>query len=126
MTWMIGVVAVAPLSLAVVEAKLELPQVFGEGMVVQRDKPARVWGWGEQGDAITVAFNGQTKHATVGDDGNWLLARDPMPANAKSQALTVKGQQEALTFENVLVGDVWLCSGQSNMESAAGGIINSD
>ena len=108
------------------EAKLELPRVFGAGMVVQRDKPAHVWGWGEKGDVITVGFNGQTRNATVGDDGKWLLTLDPMPVNAKPQALTVKGKKESLTFDNVLVGDVWLCSGQSNMESAAGGIINSD
>ena len=100
--------------------------VFISGMVVQRDKPVRVWGWGDQGDAIAVGFNGQTKTATVGDDGKWLLALDPMPANAKPQAMTVKGRKESLTFDNVLVGDVWLCSGQSNMESAAGGIVNSD
>jgi len=119
-----GLVVVA--SLAPVEAKLELPRVFGEGMVMQREKPARVWGWGDKGDAITVGFNGQTKTATVGEDGTWLLALDPMPANAKPQAMTVKGKTDALTFQNVLIGDVWLCSGQSNMESAAGGIVNAD
>ena len=123
-TWLMGLVVVA--SLAPVEAKLELPRVFGEGMVMQREKPARVWGWGDKGDAITVGFNGQTKTATVGEDGTWLLALDPMPANAKPQAMTVKGKTDALTFQNVLIGDVWLCSGQSNMESAAGGIVNAD
>ncbi len=121
-----GVVALTSLALSEAQAKLELPRVFGEGMVVQRDKPAPVWGWGDPGDSITVVFNGQTKTTPVGGDGKWLLALDPMPANAKPQALTVKGKQDALTFQNVLIGDVWLCSGQSNMESAAGGIVNSD
>jgi sialate O-acetylesterase len=123
---MMGVVAVTSLAVTEAEAKLELPRVFGEGMVVQRDRPVSVWGWGDPGDSITVGFNGQTKTTLVGGDGKWLLALDPMRANAKPQALTVKGKQDALTFQNVLIGDVWLCSGQSNMESAAGGIINSD
>jgi sialate O-acetylesterase len=125
--WMTMVVAAGCVfPLAADAGKLELPRVFGDGMVVQRDKPAHVWGWGDKGDAVSVEFNGQTGKTTVGDDGKWLLTLDPMPANAKPQALTVKGGQDAVTFTNVLVGDVWLCSGQSNMESAAGGIINSD
>ena len=118
--------AMTSLALSEAAAKLELPRVFGEGVVVQRDKPAPVWGWGDPGDSITVGFNGQTKTTPVGGDGKWLLALDPMAVNAKPQALTVKGKQDAPTFANVLIGDVWLCSGQSNMESAAGGIINSD
>ena len=126
MPWMIGMVAVTSFSLSIAEAKLELPRVFGDGMVVQRDKPLNVWGWGERGDAITVQFNGQTKTATVGDDGKWLLTLDSMPANAKPQELKIRGQKDTLEFKNVLIGDVWLCSGQSNMESAAGGIVNSD
>lgn len=123
---MIGMVAVTSLSLSLADTKLELPRVFGEGMVVQREKPANVWGWGDQGDSITVSFNGQNKTVTVGNDGKWLLSLDPMQANAKSQTMTVKGKKETLTFANVLIGDVWLCSGQSNMESDAGGIIDSD
>ena len=114
------------LALSTAEAKLELPRVFGDDMVVQRDKPVRVWGWGDKGDAVTVEFSGQSKNATVGDNGKWLLTLDAMPTNAKPQILTVKGKTEALAFKNVLIGDVWLCSGQSNMESAAGGIVNSE
>ena len=125
-TGMMGVAIVTSLSLSIVEAKLELPRVFGEGMVMQREKPARVWGWGDKGDAITVAFNGQTKTATIGNDGKWLLALDPMTANAKPQAMTVKGKNDVVIFQNVLVGDVWLCSGQSNMEAAAKDIVNAD
>ena len=105
---------------------MELPRVFGDGMVVQRAKPVKVWGWGDKGDSISVAFNGQTKLATVGDDGKWLLELAPMDANATPQPLMVKTGKESLTFQNVVIGDVWLCRGQSNMESAAGGIINSD
>jgi sialate O-acetylesterase len=116
--------AIAPLSMA--DAKLELPRVFGDDMVVQRDKPARFWGWGDKGDSITVEFAGQSKNTTVGDDGKWQLALESMPADATPRVLQVKGGKDSLAFKNVLVGDVWLCSGQSNMESAAGGIVNSD
>lgn len=121
-----ALIAAICLSLTTAEAKLELPRVFGDDMVVQRDKPVRVWGWGDKGDAVTVEFAGQSKKVTVGDDGKWLLTLDPMAFNAKPQAMTVKDGKDALTIKNVLIGDVWLCSGQSNMESAAGGIVNSD
>ncbi len=109
-----------------VQARLELPRVFADDMVVQRDKPVRVWGWGDRGDTITVAFDGQTKTTTVAADGRWLLALDAMLANSWPQELKVTGGTESLAFDNVVVGDVWLCSGQSNMESGAGGIIGSD
>jgi sialate O-acetylesterase len=125
-SWMTALIAGISLALSTAEAKLALPRVFGDDMVVQRDKPVRVWGWGDKGDAVTVEFSGQSKRASVGDDGKWLLTLDAMPFNAKPQAMTVKGAKEALTFKNVLIGDVWLCSGQSNMESDAGGIVNSD
>ncbi|MCX5653795.1 MAG: hypothetical protein NTY65_03985 [Planctomycetota bacterium] len=124
--WTAFVLALAVHLPSLAEARVELPRVFGDGMVVQRDKPLTVWGWGERGDAITVQFNGQTKTATVGDDGKWLLTLDPMPVNAKPQELKIRGKKDSLEFKNVVIGDVWLCSGQSNMEAAAGGIINSD
>ncbi len=108
------------------EAKLELPRVFGDNVVVQRDKPLNVWGWGDKGDSITVAFNGQTKTTTVGKDGKWLLTLEAMAANGKPQELKVKGKAEAVVFKNVVIGDVWLCSGQSNMETGAGRIAGSD
>jgi sialate O-acetylesterase len=117
--WTAFVLAMAVLLPSLAEARVELPRVFGDGMVVQRDKPLTVWGWGERGDAITVQFNGQTKTATVGDDGKWLLTLDPMPVNAKPQELKIRGKKDSLEFKNVVIGDVWLCSGQSNMERIA-------
>lgn len=124
--WKALVLTMAVLMPALAEARVELPRAFGDDMVVQRDKPMNVWGWGEKGDTISVEFNGQTKTATVNDDGKWLLTLDPMPVNAKPQELKIRGKQDALAFKNVVIGDVWLCSGQSNMESAAGGIMDSD
>jgi len=117
--WTVLVLALAVLLPSLAEARIEVPRVFGDGMVVQRDKPVNVWGWGERGDAITAEFNGQTRTTTVGDDGKWLLTLDPMPVNAKPQELKIRGKKDSLEFKNVVIGDVWLCSGQSNMEAAA-------
>ena len=63
------VLAMAVLLPSLAEAKLELPRIFGNDMVVQRDKPLSVWGWGDKGNTVTVQFNGQTKTAVAGDDG---------------------------------------------------------
>ena len=61
------------------EAKLELPRVFGDDMVVQRDKPVQVWGWADKGAQVAVEFSGQSKKTTADDSGKWLLALDASP-----------------------------------------------
>ena len=124
--WMLFLLALVCFVPSTAEARIELPRVFGDGMVVQRDKPVKVWGWGDEGDSISVEFNGQTKATTVDDDGIWLVTLDPMQLNAEPQELKAWGKKDSVAIQNVVVGDIWLCSGQSNMESAAGGIINSD
>lgn len=124
--WMSFGLMIAAAQFSSAAASIELPRVFGDGMVLQRDKPASVWGSGDRGDTITTHFNGQTKIATVGDDGTWLLTLDPMPCNASPQELTIRGTKDLLVFKNVVIGDVWLCSGQSNMEAAAGEIVDGD
>jgi len=88
--------------------------VFGEGMVLQRDKPAPVWGWAEPGERVTVIFAGQSKTATADEDGKWTVVLDPLKLSTKPQTMAIRGSR-AITFGDVLVGDVWLCSGQSNM-----------
>lgn len=98
-----------------------LSPVFGEHMVLQRGKPNPVWGWAETGTQVTVTFAGQTK-ATVADaDGRWQATLEPLAASSLAQefALTAtnrKSEIENRKFHDVLVGDVWLCGGQSNME----------
>lgn len=123
---LVSVLVMLVMAPALAEARVELPRVFGDGMVVQRDKPVNVWGWGEKGDTITVQFNGQTGQTAVGDNGRWLLTLKPMSVNAKPQELKVRGGKDSVTFKNVVIGDVWLCSGQSNMEASARGPVNSD
>jgi len=90
-----------------------LADVFGDHMVLQRGKQAPVWGWArEAGQKVTVAFNGQSKTATADPDGRWVVTLDPMQAGGPF-VLLLDGRPAAC---DVMVGDVWLCSGQSNME----------
>ena len=111
------VLLAASLSLS---AAVKVPAIFGNGMVLQRQAAVPVWGWADNGETVTVAFAGQTKTATAGADGAWMLRLDPMPVSAEGQTMTVTGSS-TLTFSDVVIGEVWLCSGQSNMEWTVGG-----
>ncbi len=102
------------LSHAVAHAELKLPAVFSDHMVLQQKQADPVWGWDTPGTAVTVSFAGQTKSATADATGKWMVKLDPLPANATPAALTVQGSSKK-EITNVLVGEVWICSGQSNM-----------
>ncbi len=104
-------------------ADVRMPKIFGDNMVLQRDIPVPVWGWAEKGEAVTVSFAGQEKTATAGDDGRWTLKLDPMKANKEPGVFKVRGKNE-ISCKNVLVGEVWICSGQSNMEMSVNGSLN--
>ena len=91
-------------------------QVFQSNMVIQRDKPITVWGWAGPGEELTVAFGGQAVTAVAGADRRWSAALAAAPASAEPQALTVRGATDVLSLDNILVGDVWVLGGQSNME----------
>jgi hypothetical protein len=87
-------------------------------MVLQRDMPVPVWGTAKPGAKITVTFGQQEKTAETGKDGKWLVRLDALKASAEPAQLTVKSLtgDQPVTIADVLVGDVWFCSGQSNME----------
>lgn len=91
--------------------------LFNHNMVLQRDKPVPVWGRAKPGETVTVEFAGQTKTGTADGLGKWTVRLDAMEACARPQALTARGDTEAhrVELKGVLVGDVWLCGGQSNM-----------
>lgn len=118
--WRRGLLAAAVLSGAasLATAEVKLPRVFGEGMVLQRDQAVPVWGSADKGEKVTVSFAGQEKSVTAGADGAWSVKLDALSAAAAGRPLTVSGSATAnpLVLNNVLVGEVWLCSGQSNME----------
>ena len=91
--------------------------LFQSTMVLQRDKPVAVWGWAASGEQVTVSFAGQTQTATADKDRAWKVMLTAMPANAQAQKMTVQGKGKTLTLDNILVGDVWVLGGQSNMEA---------
>ncbi len=109
-----------------VYAKVIPSTIFDDNMVLQREKPVPVWGKADPGEAVEVKFAGQTLKTKADADGKWEVTLAPMKANAKGQTMTLKGKN-TVTFKNILVGDIWLCGGQSNMEwRIASGVINGD
>jgi sialate O-acetylesterase len=96
--------------------EVKLHPAFSDHMVLQRDQPVNVFGFGEPGDRVTVQFAGQTVTGTVGSDGKWQAVLKPLPASASPSELTVWSGENRISCTDVLVGDVWFCGGQSNME----------
>jgi len=95
-------------------AEVKLPSIIGDGMVLQRDREVPIWGWDDPGTTVTVAMAGATVTAQADDEGRWLVHLPAMEAGGP-HTLTVNGS-DSLSVTDVLVGEVWLCSGQSNME----------
>jgi sialate O-acetylesterase len=107
-------VAFVVLSNGVSKADVKLPALFTNHMVLQREQKDRVWGWASPGEEVTVSIQGQSKVTKADDKGKWSITLDAMPAGGP-HTLTVKGKN-TLTIDDVLVGEVWICSGQSNMQ----------
>ncbi|MFC6225795.1 sialate O-acetylesterase [Hymenobacter artigasi] len=105
-----GLLAAGP-----VQAQVRLPRLVSNGMVLQREQPVRIWGWAKPGEKVAVAFQSKTYDATTGSDGQWRVTLPAMKAGGPYD-LRIKASNE-LTVKDILVGDVWLCSGQSNMET---------
>jgi sialate O-acetylesterase len=111
-----------------VSAEVTLPAVFGTNMVLQRDMEVPVWGWGESGEKVTVTMQGQRAAATTGADGTWMLRLKPLDAGGPFE-MTVSGadgENSTIKFSNVMVGEVWVCSGQSNMEMRVKHCLDAD
>ena len=108
---------------AVASAEVKLPDVIGSNMVLQQGAKLPIWGWAEKDEKVTVSIAGQTVSAKTGDDGRWLVTLGKLNATPEDKPLvmTIKGSfGDSIALENVLVGEVWLCSGQSNMEMGVG------
>ncbi len=100
-------------------AELTIPAVFGDNMVLQQQMRVPVWGWAAPGAEVVVTFSGQTKTTRAAADGKWLVKLGKFAASFTPQTLVVAAG-ETKTFTNILVGEVWLGSGQSNMEKPIG------
>lgn len=110
-TWM--VIAVVVFSAVAVMGDLKVPNIIGPNMVLQRDQKLPIWGWADGGEKITVTFAGQKKTIIADIEGKWKVSLDPVAAGGPF-TMTISGK-ESITLKNILVGEVWLCSGQSNM-----------
>lgn len=106
-------------------ADVKLASIFGDSMVLQRELPVPVWGWAEAGEEVTVTLGEQTRKATADKDGRWQVKLDALKANAEGQTLKVTGKN-SIELKDVLIGEVWICSGQSNMEWSLNAVLNAN
>lgn len=98
-----------------VRGDVKLPSVLNSHMVLQRDMPIRVWGWADAGEKVTVTIGDHSEKTTADADGRWKVSLPAMRADGKAHSLTVAGNN-TITLEDILIGEVWVGSGQSNME----------
>ena len=97
-------------------AALKVHGIFGSHMVIQRDKPIKIWGWADAGGAVSVSFGGETATTTAAaGEGLWEVTFSARPASAEGVTLTATSGGETIELEDILIGDVWVMNGQSNM-----------
>lgn len=96
-------------------SEIILPDVIGDNMVLQRNQPVPIWGKADIGELVQVNYLNQNKSTTTDEKGNWKIWLDPLSTNATPSSLIISGNNK-IELKNILVGEVWLCSGQSNMQ----------
>jgi sialate O-acetylesterase len=101
-------------STSLVRADVKVPKIFGDHMVLQRGMKVPVWGTADAGEKVTVKVGAQSQSATAGADGRWRVTLDPLEGSKQPVEVTIV-EKNTLTFKDVLIGEVWVCSGQSNM-----------
>ncbi len=107
-----------------VQAALKMPNIFGDHMVVQQKMPIKVWGWTNPGQEVSVELAGKSVSAKANSDGRFDVSLPEMPAGGP-HTMTIRAD-DTITFEDVLVGEVWICSGQSNMQWNVNNSTNPD
>ena len=95
--------------------RVRLPRLISDGMILQRDADVKVWGWADKDEKVTISFNGKTYSDTTGTDGNWSVILSELKAGGPYK-MEINGDNQ-ITLENIMIGDVWVCSGQSNMDN---------
>lgn len=113
--WLLFLFVTMFISCVASAGNLTLLPIFSDNMVVQRNTDVPIWGNANPGESVTVEFSGQKKSEIADKNGKWMIKLSPMKENPAPQNLTISTKDQTLTIKNVLVGDVWLCSGQSNM-----------
>src|SRR6516164_3138499 len=114
-----GLIAISLLFSIFLSANPRLPKIFGDNMVFQRNRQIPVWGWADAGERINIRFNNQNKSVNADKNGIWKISLDAEPAGGPYQ-LILTGKS-SISLNNVMVGEVWICSGQSNMEMPIAG-----
>lgn len=97
-----------------VTARVKLPRLISDSMILQRDVNVKIWGWADIDEKIAVKFHNKTYNTTAGKDGKWVITLSPMRAGGPFD-MQIEASNH-ITISNILMGDVWICSGQSNME----------
>ncbi|MHC4165878.1 MAG: hypothetical protein ACYSWQ_02850, partial [Planctomycetota bacterium] len=122
----LALVIVVTFTAGSLQAEVSAHNVFDQNMVLQRGKSTRVWGWADVGESVTVTYSGQKKNAKADDRGNWSVNLENLKASTESRDLVIQGKSNSITLKNVVVGDIWLCGGQSNMEDVLESIYHGD
>jgi len=97
-----------------INAQVVLPQIIRDSMILQRDARINIWGWASKGEKVKIKFDGKTHQTTTTEDGKWIMQLSPMKAGGP-YSMEITGKNK-IALHEILIGDVWLCSGQSNME----------
>ncbi|MBP9986506.1 MAG: sialate O-acetylesterase [Bacteroidales bacterium] len=107
-------------------ATLRVPDVISSNMVLQQQTQASIWGWADAGAKVTVitGWNSAKYNVTAAEDGSWMVKVNTPRATYKPETIVIRSGNESISLENVLIGEVWVCSGQSNMDMPMGGYPN--
>ncbi len=120
-----SILALSVLFSSVSLGNVKLPAIISGNMVLQADTKVKIWGKADPEETVAVSFSGQEKKTVAGKDGSWMVELDPMKADSENKILTVQGKNK-IEVKNVVVGEVWLGSGQSNMEMTVANSANPD
>src|SRR5213595_607813 len=100
------------LTLGSIHAQIKLPRLVRDSMVLQRDTKIKIWGWAAKDEKVKIKFDGKTYKTKTGADGKWSILLSPMKAGGP-YTMDISGSNK-ITLKDILIGDVWFCSGQSN------------
>ena len=117
-------IAISLFTAAAAQAAIRLPALIGDNMVLQAEAKTNVWGWADPGEKVTVTFADKKTETTAGADGKWSARLSDLKAGTVGELMLAGTNTIAL--KNVIVGEVWVASGQSNMEFSVGGTMNKD